>query len=147
MLMVTRLKSQVIERAGAVIYQYDSDGLWFALVTSRSDRNRLVLPAGLVEPGESLRAAAEREAMEEAGLHIECGDSLGTYRHIKASGRPVPTKVYLAEMVEESIACEDRDLYWVRAEEVASLGRHVADGVMAVLMRAERALHACVAAA
>lgn len=47
-----------------------SDGDKYLLVQERLRDNPWCIPAGLVEPGESLIEAAERETLEEAGIPI-----------------------------------------------------------------------------
>lgn len=44
-----------------------------------SARRRYSLPAGKVEPGETIREAAVREAHEETGLHVEVVALVGIY--------------------------------------------------------------------
>ncbi len=46
-------------------------GHQFLLVHERKHGQRWYFPAGRVEPGESLEAAARRETLEEAGIDIE----------------------------------------------------------------------------
>lgn len=43
---------------------------------------RWSLPGGVVELGETLRAAAEREALEETGLVVHAGEVLGVFDRI-----------------------------------------------------------------
>lgn len=55
-------------------------------MTSRKG-TRWVLPKGVVEPGMTPAASAEKEALEEAGVRGVVGDQpLGTYRYPKWRG-------------------------------------------------------------
>ncbi len=58
------------------------------------------IPKGLVEPGESLAAAAQRETEEETGLRVILGASLGSVR--QKSGKVV--HAFLATVAPESEA-------------------------------------------
>jgi 8-oxo-dGTP diphosphatase len=40
------------------------------------------IPGGMLEVGETLRAAAEREALEETGLVVEAGELLGVFDRV-----------------------------------------------------------------
>jgi 8-oxo-dGTP diphosphatase len=55
-----------------------ADGRW--LLIRRRDSGAWALPGGTLEWGETLRAAAEREVMEEAGARvIDWGEVVGVY--------------------------------------------------------------------
>jgi acetyl-CoA carboxylase carboxyl transferase subunit beta len=61
---------EVVLAAGAVIA--DRHGRLLLVKRARDpQRGRWSVPGGRVEPGESLEAAAVREALEETGLRIE----------------------------------------------------------------------------
>jgi len=49
------------------------------LLMRRSDNAHWGLPGGYVEPGESVRTAAQREVREETGYEIEVGRLVGVY--------------------------------------------------------------------
>ncbi|AGX04748.1 MULTISPECIES: NUDIX domain-containing protein [Bacillus] len=65
-------------RAGAVIMENDS-----ILLIEFNDENGLHynLPAGGAEPGETVKEAARREAMEEASIDVEAGPLAFVYEY------------------------------------------------------------------
>lgn len=68
------------EQVAAVCFRCSPDGVELILV--RSGAGKWTFPKGRVEPGESLAAAAAREAKEEAGVSgVLLPEPLTTYRH------------------------------------------------------------------
>ena len=57
-----------VKQAGAIIVRAGDSGPRILLVTARRNPRNWIFPKGHVEPGETLRAAALREAREEAGV-------------------------------------------------------------------------------
>jgi len=49
------------------------------LVMRRADNGRWSLPSGIVEPGEQPARTAEREVLEETGLHVTAERVVGTF--------------------------------------------------------------------
>lgn len=78
------------------------------------------LPAGRVEPGESLAAAAAREAEEETGYRVEVLRPLGVYEE-PASGKV--QNAFLARIAGGALRVpEDMlDVRWFGREEIARL--------------------------
>ena len=87
------------------------------------------IPGGLVELGETLRAGAEREALEETGLRVEASEVLEVLDRIvpDADGKPRYHYVLIdflcrritGELRAGGDAAEAR---WVRESELAGLG-------------------------
>src|SRR5881394_1978899 len=71
--------------AGGIVTQRGSASL-LAVVRLRK-RNEWVLPKGKLEDGETPRAAAEREVLEETGHRVSVHEFLGTLAY-EAGGRP-----------------------------------------------------------
>jgi 8-oxo-dGTP pyrophosphatase MutT (NUDIX family) len=79
----------------ALPYREGENGLEFLLVTTRRTR-RWIVPKGWPMDGRTPHAAAAREALEEAGVSGEIGETaIGAYRYFKErkSGEKVPCKV------------------------------------------------------
>jgi 8-oxo-dGTP diphosphatase len=76
---------------GAVITDAGGDGVVLVRRAAPPLQGEWSLPGGLVELGETLRAATEREAREETGLIVSAGEVLEVFDRIipgKKDGRP-----------------------------------------------------------
>jgi len=108
-------------QAAAIPFRWSSGRLEVALITRRQGKHWIV-PKGNVEPGETPRRSARREATEEAGLVGRIGlRPFGAYEYRK--GREARTVVvYLLEVTRElSRWSEDdvRDRKWLRVDRAA----------------------------
>lgn len=98
-------------------------------------RGRFALPAGKLEPGETLQEAARRECREETGLEVELERLLGLYHCPRTSeGFAVVNVVFAATTVGGSATTSDEhpELRWCSRADVAELsvggllrGRHI----------------------
>lgn len=59
----------IFKQAGAIVVRPGKSEPRVLLVTARRNPGNWIFPKGHVEPGESLKAAAVREALEEAGVN------------------------------------------------------------------------------
>lgn len=68
-------------RAGGIVFRKTATMLEYLLVTSKSNPNKWIFPAGHVETGEALALAAIREVREEAGVAADILYELGHIRY------------------------------------------------------------------
>lgn len=80
-------------------------------------------PAGHVEPGEALEAAAVREALEETGWHVRLRAALGLYRWTSPAGTDFLRIAFEAEPLRhEAGRALDADIvatHWLSPSELA----------------------------
>jgi 8-oxo-dGTP pyrophosphatase MutT (NUDIX family) len=114
----------------ALPYREGANGLELLLITTRRTR-RWIVPKGWPMDGHAPHAAAAREALEEAGVCGQIGETaIGSYRYFKErkSGELVPCKVEVFALKvtqqRKSWAEKDaRDLRWCSlAEALACVG-------------------------
>lgn len=79
-------------------------------------------PAGHVEPGETLEAAARREALEETGWEVKPDAIVGVYRWTSDAGTPFLRVAFAAEPVRHHDRALDPDILatcWLAPSQLA----------------------------
>lgn len=92
----------VQQRAGGLVFRNENNQIKFLLVTSNSNPNRWIIPAGHVEAGESYRETALREVAEEAGVEAAIFSALGVMEYVwyrEFQKLLIKTHLYLMEHV------------------------------------------------
>jgi 8-oxo-dGTP pyrophosphatase MutT (NUDIX family) len=129
-----------LKQAGAIPFRVEADGLRVLLMTSL-ETGRWVIPKGGIEPGESAWRAAEREALEEAGVKgIIHKTAIGSYtygKRLRSGGiRPTIVEVFTLEVRKQLKKWPERGqrrLEWVTIPVAADLVEET--GMVALLRR------------
>lgn len=111
-----------ILQASAVPYRKRDGQVEFCLITT-SKRKRWGFPKGIIDPGETPRETALKEALEEAGLHGRLkGDPLGHYQYRKW-GTLLSVTCFLMEVTaadDDWLEADARGRRWHTAEKARS---------------------------
>ena len=119
------------QQAGVIPFRRQSGTTQFCLVTT-SGGGKWTFPKGIVDPGDTVRGAALREAIEEAGLHGELvGSPVGTFQQIKW-GTTFTVEMYLMKVSQVDETWDEQDVRqrrWCTGPEALTLlrGRPVVD--------------------
>ena len=91
------------KRAGGIVIKHDENQTMFLLVTSNSNKNKWIIPAGHVEEGETTEETALREVGEEAGVKASILCDLGSFQYnwYRDNKRvTIETQIYLMKYME-----------------------------------------------
>jgi len=89
--------SNTVYAGGAVCWKV-VDGEVRILLVHRTQHKDVSLPKGKVDPGETLPETAQREILEETGLHITLGPYLGRVDYSLPGGKPKEVHYWAAEV-------------------------------------------------
>ncbi|HUP38735.1 MAG TPA: NUDIX hydrolase [Vicinamibacterales bacterium] len=95
------------EQAGVIPFRWKKDGIQICLIRDKGGK-QWKIPKGFVDPGETVKQAALKEAWEEAGLTGRLvGDSVGAYDYEKWDEK-LTVSVYLMEVTEQEDEWEEK---------------------------------------
>lgn len=130
--------AKTIYAAGTIPWRWvpvdDGSSQLMVLLIHRTKQRDVTFPKGKLEPGESMPQAAVRETLEETGLKVPLGTSLGTIHYPLAGGvekvvqywaAEVTPKVALASVFKPN--SEVQALEWVAASAARELLSYRAD--------------------
>jgi 8-oxo-dGTP pyrophosphatase MutT (NUDIX family) len=138
---MSRNKPESWYRQSAVIpYRVTERGVEIALVTSSGGR-RWVIPKGVIDPGESPRKSARREAEEEAGVLGTLHDEpIGSYSYDKWGGT-CEVEVFLMSVETALPTWAESNVRRRQWMSIESALRHLREpGLRTLLRAAERRL-------
>ena len=135
----SRLVKPGLKLAGVIPNRGQGRETRFCLITTSSGRH-WTFPKGIIEPGDTIRAAAVREALEEAGVHGDLvGPPVGMFQQQKWDTEfPVETYLMTVSRVDETWPEQHlRQRKWCSGEAALALvrGRPVEDVLVTALAR------------
>lgn len=122
---------EVCHQASVIPFRVRDGEISFCLITTSSG-GKWTFPKGTIEPGDTGRQTALKEAFEEAGLHGDLiGEPVGSFQQTKWS-TDFAVEVYLMDVTQVDEAWEEQDVRqrrWCDLETAVALlqGRPVAD--------------------
>ena len=126
-------------QAGVIPFRRQAGETHFCLITT-SGGGKWTLPKGIVDPGDTVRGAALREALEEAGLHgTLVGPRVGTFQQTKW-GTEFTVEMYLMDVSQVDETWDEQDVRqrrWCSADAALALlqGRPVVELFQAAIER------------
>jgi 8-oxo-dGTP pyrophosphatase MutT (NUDIX family) len=129
-----------VEQAGGVVFRRDGAGISILLVRAKRDPSAWIFPKGHIEPGETARATAVRETMEEAGVHGQAIGGIGDPQEFEWAGRWYRVQYFLIRMTSESDETDGRAKAWFPFDE--ALDRVSFDSARALLHQARQRIEA-----
>ena len=113
-----------VTQAGAIVFRSERGEARVLLVRARSAPHAWIFPKGHVERGESLAAAALREAGEEAGIEGVVVGLAGLPLAFRSKGEDVTVEYYLISVTSEVPSPEGRETRWCTIGDALSVIEH-----------------------
>ena len=126
-----------MQQAGAIVVRRAKSGPVVLLVTARSNPDHWIFPKGHIEPGETAKEAALREAEEEAGVVARLLGKAGRTA-FSLGPNSFSIEYWLAETDDLGKPEPGRKLEWLTYKE--ALDRLTFDNMRALLRKAWRGL-------
>jgi ADP-ribose pyrophosphatase YjhB (NUDIX family) len=113
-----------IPQAGAIVFRSERGEARVLLVRAKSAPHPWIFPKGHLERGESMAAAALREASEETGIDGVVVGLAGLPLAFRSKGEDVSVEYYLVRLTREAPSPEGREKRWCTIPDALALLEH-----------------------